>query len=257
MASLSPKWPDVAGNPVVQPIRRQGLENVIERKYAIRMPNTSSFVDTLGRYVARDPLFPTGIVNTIYYDTPDLQAYRESHHGFYRRTKVRLRWYSDVADTAGEDRVRCYLEVKRRNGRIRSKARFEVEVSADDLGSSPLRSLEVLRLGQLASGLMSGIPRLLVPTLLIRYHRDRFFDLVSHSRMAVDQNISCSGRSGSSLPGRPLSFPVGIFEIKGESGRLPQAVRPLTGYLGRVSSGKYVYFCSQLLRPPLRAIRNG
>jgi hypothetical protein len=170
---------------------------------------------------------------------------------------VRLRWYSDVADTAGGDRVRCFLEVKRRTGRIRNKTRLEVEVSADDLGSSPLRSLEVLHLGQLASGLMSGIPRLLVPTLLIRYHRDRFFDLVSHSRMAVDQDIYCCGRSGNSLPGRPLSFPVGIFEIKGESGLLPQAVRPLIGYLGRVSSGKYGYFCNQFLRPPLRAVRGG
>jgi hypothetical protein len=50
---------------VAQQIRELELETVIERKYAIRMPNASSFVDTLGRYVARDPLFPTGIVNTI------------------------------------------------------------------------------------------------------------------------------------------------------------------------------------------------
>ena len=258
MESLSPPEPVAAGITAIEPANNQPLESVIEHKRMIRMPKISSFVDILEHYVSRDPLYPANYVNTIYYDTPDLQAYRESRHGFYCRTKVRLRWYTDIGKTKCEDTVTCYLEVKRRNGRIRNKKRIEVEVPAAVINKSPLKSPEILRLGQLAAGLLPDIPRILVPTLLIRYHRDRFFDRTSNSRIAVDQNISCCGLSGSILPVRSLKIPVGIFEIKGASDRLPRAVNPLAGMIDtKMACGKYLIFCNCLLGHPLRALSGG
>jgi len=64
----------------------------IERKFFI-FPKNIGFAHTLLRQVCRpDSEYPEGLVNSLYFDTPDLDQYTRSSSGEFRKDKVRIRW---------------------------------------------------------------------------------------------------------------------------------------------------------------------
>jgi hypothetical protein len=65
--------------------------------------------------------FPARRVNNVYFDTPDLAAYRENLSGTSRRTKLRLRWYGDTLcpDTAA-------IELKHRRNHLGWKTLYPI-----------------------------------------------------------------------------------------------------------------------------------
>ena len=91
-------------------------------------------------YVDRDPFAEktgTGVytVRSVYYDTPDLSSYHEKIDGVKTRKKLRVRAY-----TYGPDRNsdRCWLEIKRKLGRLSLKERVAVPIEESEtvLGES-------------------------------------------------------------------------------------------------------------------------
>jgi hypothetical protein len=230
---------------------RNGDSNDIETKYVIRTPSSSWFIEALSQLVACDPNFPSNTVNTVYFDTPDLSSYWQCRHGFNNRVKLRLRWYGDPGGIEHDGQIPCFLEVKIRDGRMRTKRRLRLEVPASHLSSNPLSSAKIMDLGELATSLVVGMARPLLPTLLIRYRRARFIDRQSNLRMSVDRNIVCSAQSGLLVPSRSLSMHSAIFETKGSTASLPVSIGPLRQYLAPSKSGKYVYFCRRIVGSPL------
>ena len=72
---------------------------------------------------------------------------------------------------------------------------------------------------------MSQVLRLFfLPTLLVRYKRNRFVENFSGARIVLD---SCIQASHLLIPAHKFSFKQSLLEIKGEREELPQSLRPL------------------------------
>jgi hypothetical protein len=63
--------------------------------------------------------YPARHVNNVYFDTPDLAAYRENLSGTSRRTKLRLRWYGDTLSPNS-----AVIELKHRRNHLGWKSRY-------------------------------------------------------------------------------------------------------------------------------------
>jgi hypothetical protein len=66
------------------------------------------------------------------------------------------------------------------------------------------------------------------PLMLIRYRRDRFVEPVSHSRVSLDSDIAAAAVNHNFMGVFDDSaVGVAVLEVKGTSGTLPLALRPL------------------------------
>ena len=108
-----------------------------ERKFFV-LPRNIGFAYTLLRQVCRpDSEYPEGQVNSLYFDTFDLDQYVRSASGDFKKDKVRLRWYDEISNQ--HETVPVFLELKSRQGFASSKQRERLPVSA--------RCLELTNLG--------------------------------------------------------------------------------------------------------------
>ncbi len=157
-----------AGTSVGQGIRR------IERKFFIR-PGNIGFAYTLLRQICRpDREYPLGQVNTLYFDTPDLEQLTRSASGDSRKDKVRFRWYDRVEDYRGT--VPGYLELKTRQGFSSSKQRRRLLLPAHRLETGGLRAGIVDRTTMFDT--LAGFGHFpetpLRPVIVVSYLRHRF-----------------------------------------------------------------------------------
>lgn len=197
--------------------------------------------------VNNKPVFHAGkesLVNSIYFDTPDLISFHENLGGISKRFKLRLRWYD-----AELPRTLCFFEVKRRINRVIAKERYPIALS---------RPLHVMNLKQLVAGLIQVLPEtpghLLrlrpEPVVLVRYRRRHFVvrDVRQQIRLTVDRDIIAVGQLGA--PNLRMRMPLRldgrvILEIKtniGKERHIPRLLRPLRPRLSRFS--KYVMCCA-------------
>ncbi|HAK54925.1 MAG TPA: hypothetical protein DCP38_05505, partial [Acidobacteria bacterium] len=138
-----------------------------ELKFGLRGRSVAAVRQWLRTICRVDPVFPTGRVCSVYYDTPAFHHLRENANSDYLKTKVRLRWYEQVV-TAGD---RAFLEAKFRFGPRRNKVRLEVLHTGRQLAAMPLHAAE---LGAMPARLREvGVmtPTALRPIVLVRYRR--------------------------------------------------------------------------------------
>jgi hypothetical protein len=187
----------------------------------------------------RDPRFPSAIVWTIYYDTPDLASLGEKINSDYLKRKIRVRWYSEVG---GEPKGPVFVEAKLRVGNRRVKARAQApwpaeEVAAWDLDDPRLRDLPRL-LG--AEGVL--VDGLWQPLMLIRYRRERFIEPAGQARISLDADIAVARVNPRLMaPADDRALPGGVLEVKGAGDELPLALRPLLALGARKRSfSKYL-----------------
>jgi SPX domain protein involved in polyphosphate accumulation len=70
----------------------------IERKFFVSPEKTFLVRNLLSQTCLKDKLYYRGIVNSLYFDTPDLDHYWKSDDGDYGRHKIRIRWYDSPPD---------------------------------------------------------------------------------------------------------------------------------------------------------------
>ncbi|HJN91143.1 MAG TPA: VTC domain-containing protein [Dehalococcoidia bacterium] len=197
------------------------LAHRIERKYRVD-PSRLGLARGWLSHACRPALdYPSGVVTSCYYDTPELQSFYESSDGAWAKTKVRLRWYE--APTPGQTQ-RAFLELKSRRGLESSKRRVAVEVSGERLlardfdgavGPSRLRSL----LAELGYATPFGLR----PTAVIQYQRRRFVEVESGTRVSLDFAIRASALWAGAGPDVTLAWAV--LELKGADAPLPLRLR--------------------------------
>lgn len=195
-----------------------------------------------------DPNYPAAVVSTIYYDTARLDFLGRKLDSDYLKTKVRLRWYGDLEGRiAGE---RSFLEVKSRIGSTRTKERVETPLAASRLNRLRLDDPALGDVLGLLAPLGLSLPPGLRPALLIQYHRYRYIDSLSQSRISLDTEI-CAPRADVRLLRHdyPVALPAAILEVKGTSEELPPGLRPLL-HLGarRLAFSKYGFASLAMLR---------
>lgn len=128
---------------------------------------------------------------SVYFDTPTLEAYRSAAHGRRRRFKVRTRTYAD----SGE----CVFEVKVKGGRGETvKERLAYQRSSAAALDPQARAFAEAVLVQARPDAQSVVD-VLEPTLLTTYDRTTFVDPVAGTRLTCDSSLLCTpvGAQGS------------------------------------------------------------
>ena len=194
-----------------------------------------------------DRVHPTGIVSSVYYDMPDWQHLGEKLNGDYLKSKVRVRWYSDLATRRPVGNA--FLELKVKIGALRHKLRLETDVPATRLAVIPLNSREMLRLPRLLR--LEGVPLSgsLIPVFESSYARRRFVEPTTRARLSLDTDIRVSRTNGARLPhARPLPSRQAVFEMKGELDDLPASLADLRKLGCRKQAFSKYAVCLQLGR---------
>jgi hypothetical protein len=195
-----------------------------ERKFYI-IPRNIGFAYTLLRQVCRpDQEFPRDTVNSLYFDTPDLDQYERSASGELRKNKVRIRWYGQSLPEAGEMPV--FIELKSRQGFASNKQRRRLLVPTAQLELSRLIQGIVSKttLLETLAGFSHFPDKLLQPVILITYLRYRFNEVLTGVRVSFDRDIRAwvvAPGLGRFTPAREISLPGGVIEVKGPTLALP------------------------------------
>ena len=222
----------------------------VEQKYLFPAGYSDMIGDWMDYACAPDPLYPSGVVSSLYYDTPELFHFYENRNGEFLRAKVRLRWYTDTSTMDPDAGVRCFLEVKTKQGALSTKQRREVVIRSGVLRDDPFSDeqildlpAEVLDLGYQAAGM-------LVPILLIRYRRRRYIDVESGSGIALDAEIRCTRANETVVQGMaPIYLDVGVLETKGMNREVCGVLKPIESHLTKSPFSKYAISLETLMQP--------
>lgn len=157
-------------------------------------------------------MYPDRVVNNVYLDTCDLQAYVQNQAGDSERRKLRFRWYGET--WAGQNGGT--LEVKCRRDSIGWKWNARVDWPFDLTRRSWQQWRDGLR------PFLPGPHRMLLdarpmPVLVNRYTRSYFVSRDGHLRLTVDHDLRSWPQLGASRPrlGRPAhAVEVLVIEIK-------------------------------------------
>lgn len=229
------------------------LSERVEQKFFV-LPQREGLAFALLRRTCRaDCDYPVGQVNSLYFDTPDLDQHQRSDSGEYVKDKVRIRWYGEEHDphhadrekqgdgrvergacgpvaTSGSGLVRVWVELKSRRGFASTKQRLVLEVAVSSLAHRVL-SRGIVPPSALAKtmasfGFFTYAP--LRPVVAISYWRHRFVEPETGFRISIDSHI----RSSMVMPGigrgeRGLELPGAVVEIKGPRFQVPPSLREI------------------------------
>jgi hypothetical protein len=213
------------------------LSERVEQKFFI-LPQRENLAFALLRRTCReDPEFAVGQVNSLYFDTPDLDQHQRSDAGEYNKDKIRIRWYGEECDPHRvgytppiDQAMRVWIERKSRFGFASTKQRTCMTVPASRLAHNRLPqgiiSPTVLMHTIAGFGFFTYAP--LVPVIAISYWRYRFVEPETGFRISIDSHI----RSSMVMPGigrgeRALELPGAIVEVKGARFEVPRSLREI------------------------------
>ena len=164
-----------------------GLQTRVDRKYLLR---PEAFERLLEALAGRARVLEIGGrrsfgYESVYFDTPDLLAYRAAAHGRRRRFKVRTRTYLD----SGE----CVLEVKTSSGRGETvkERRTHDPASRDRLDADAAAFVR--------ERITADVAGELAPVLTTTYARSTLVDRDEAFRMTCDVGLVCAGPDGACL----------------------------------------------------------
>lgn len=194
---------------------------VNERKFAGSTTCLPQALSILEARCAPDDWFATGVVNSIYFDTPGLGAYWEKANGDNIKTKIRIRWYGPESELPEE--VPVFIEVKGRLGSARNKVRTETKAPRTLVASTSFEGDELPDFLATQSGAL-GVPisRDWRPVCCITYNRRRYFDTPSMSRVSIDWNIRADRFNHVVFPwAQPVALDKMVCEFKNQGGAPP------------------------------------
>jgi hypothetical protein len=202
------------------------LAQRIERKFFI-VPRNIGLAYTLLHQACRlDSKYPSEQINSLYFDTADLEQHHRSLSGEFRKDKVRIRWYG--REGSHHDTVPVFLELKSREGFASTKQRHRLLVPAEHLKLSYLTNGIVPKstLVDIMAGFGHFPEKPLSPIIKISYWRYRFTEMLTGMRVALDCHIRSTMISRELGYGeRELELPGGVIEVKGTSMELPITLR--------------------------------
>ncbi len=198
----------------------------IERKFYI-LPRNIGFAYALLRQFCRpEGNYPAEQINSLYFDTDNLEQYERSGSGEYHKDKIRIRWYHTLDAYEGE--VPIFVELKTRDGFSSYKQRQQLMVPVESLRMSGLSGgiIPATMLKDIITGFGFHQEMPLGPVIVISYWRYRFTEMSTGMRVSLDQNIR------STIVKRPLGhgerglkLEGGVIEVKGHKMELPLTLR--------------------------------
>lgn len=208
-----------------------------ETKYSFQAGRGQAIESFLRAACLPDPRYPQGFVNSVYFDTPDLQLLANKVNSDYLKAKTRVRWYRDSRERPAADEQVAFLELKAKYGTWRSKDRKPIKIPTCWLSEGSESFRELSTLGPLFRSLGARTTKPLFPMIVIRYHRCRFIEPLTGSRIALDSAIRYSRVNELFFPPSPgRQLRLGVLEIKGQNGRLPSSLYGLRDLINRRES---------------------
>ena len=217
------------------------LPERVEQKFFVP-PNRMALALALIRRTCRfDQHYPQEQINSLYFDTPDLEQHERSLAGEFAKAKIRIRWYGTEHDchhlavgkghmAPSHEAVPVWLELKERSGFTSTKQRTAVDVPAGALHSHALATgiVPTSDLTSTMAGFGFFAAKRLCPVIAISYWRSRFVEPRTGFHIAFDSDI----RSSAVMPGigrgeRGLRLSGAVVEVKGPSAELPGSLREL------------------------------
>ena len=173
-----------------------------------------------------DTKFHAETVSSIYYDTWGWKSLYEKLNSDYLKTKIRLRWYSDVAYLR-HDKL-SFAEAKFRIGTKRNKIRIETPYSGEWIAKTALNNPVLLKIPSLLATHGATRGENYFPVYQISYKRLRFRDPISDTTICFDYDIAMPRLNPFMLPnGRPCALQTAVLELKGAVNQIPVFVRPV------------------------------
>lgn len=221
-------------------------------EYEVKLACDNSHTEYINAQLTRackvDSQYNTTYVNSIYFDTPDWHFAMDKAASDYLKTKVRVRWYSMETNRAQPSPR--FLEIKHKIGSRRTKHRLRLPAEFDHFHAD---HFSAEHLNQIREKIVAMEPALqhfkLVPALYVSYHRRRFIEPFSNTRISLDSKIcSRSLRRNCSIGQTPVKLEQSVVEVKGQESSLPFALRtPLSGLVQKEAFSKY-YLSFEKLR---------
>ncbi len=202
------------------------LPERFERKYYLPPAKVGLAYGLLRQICLPSTEYASEQINSLYFDTTDLDQHERSLSGDFYKDKIRIRWYGEDKDLL--DMHPIFIELKSRRGFSSTKQRLRLSVPAGKLepdnltkGIVPLTLLRetLARFGHFPS-------QILLPVIKISYWRYRFSDIISEQLVSLDCRISSTVvMQGIRNREKKLELPGGVIEIKGNTMELPVTLR--------------------------------
>lgn len=165
-----------------------------ENKYLLNLSQTHELTAVLKPISIADMHGEAGNyeILTIYYDTPTLDFFYDKIHGFFSKTKVRVRLYRNAFNQEWHD---PHLEIKQRNGNLVNKHKIALKhemATGQLLNWEPIAIREQVLLAfndASKAGELAG--KLLQPTIMVYYKRHaRQFNGIEGLRFTFDSQMT-------------------------------------------------------------------
>jgi hypothetical protein len=157
---------------------------------------------------------PQRRINSIYFDTVDLQRYTENLSGASERSKARLRWYGRDASAA-----KLVFEAKRKRNKLGWKDTQRIPGRVDMVGTS-WRDLNATLRGALRGQLRLVFDMAGGPVLCNSYDREYYASDDDIVRITIDRDIRAYDQRGTDRPNltRPcLQDDIIVVEVKADA----------------------------------------
>jgi hypothetical protein len=197
-----------------------------ERKFVIHPTDIPMALAFLRQVCRTDKEYPQDRVNSLYFDTPDLDQYERSASGEYRKNKIRLRWYD--SDAVGRRGMPVYLELKSREGFASNKQRQKFSVPPQSLKLENLNRgiLSYSTITETLASFKYFLENRIMPIIYISYQRYRFIEIQTGTRCCLDYDIrALIVTSDFGRYGNEIRLEGGVVEVKGPSIELPLTLR--------------------------------
>ncbi len=205
------------------------LAQRIERTFYVLPRNIDFAYALLHQFCRLDSEYPKEQINSLYFDTEDLEQYVKSSSGEFRKNKVRIRWYHTLDDY--QEEVPIFMELKSREGFASSKQRQKLPIPMSHLKQNNLHRgiVPMTTLIDTMSGFGHYPEMPLHPIIVISYWRYRFTEILTGMRVTLDYNMrSTIVKRSLGYGERELKLAGGVIEVKGHTMELPVTLRRMS-----------------------------
>ncbi len=197
-----------------------------ERKFYLTPPMVGFAYGLVRNTCLPDGEFASEQINSLYFDTADMDQHQRSESGDFLKDKVRIRWYGREEELQGLQPV--FIELKSKQAFANTKQRRRLMVPSENLLLKNLSKgiVPATVLVDTLAGFGYFPYEELMPIVAISYWRYRFSELITDQRVSID----CHIRSTMIIPGagngeRSLELAGAVIEIKGQTPELPETLR--------------------------------
>lgn len=203
------------------------INHLREIKFVVNCHKSHQIIKWLSLSCRPDPEFPEGTVSSIYYDTRNWKYLAEKINSDYLKSKVRVRWYSDINNI--KHSKDSFAEAKFKIGSRREKIRVKTPYTGQWLADKSLDNVKLLEIPAILGVKEIVICQNVYPVFQISYKRLRFIEPVTGTRICFDYDIWAPRINSYMMQVfNPFKLHLSVFELKGKMSKLPFMLQPLT-----------------------------